>query len=293
MRYWCLALLVWAGCGGAASDSSRSPTLTVTIEALSASPLVGEPFAVQVTVLHFGGPVAQNYRGTVWFGTDAPAAQLPAPYTFTESDRGSRRFPGISFDVGGGYVLYVLGDDLEGEGTLPLLIGSVAPTAPLPDPPTGEVVLVKDAAPITTNARTPWMALEDFDGDGDLDLLTAPFGGRPKRLHRNDGRGAFDAGPDLTRDSWIDLATGDVDNDGDIDLIIVREAAEQGKVWLNDGNGVFTERDDVVGDRRARVAAGDLDGDGAADLVRASHSSLDVWMNDPSPEPRARCTAAR
>ena len=71
MRYWCLAVLAGAGCGGdAGSDSSRSPNalLTVAIEAPSASPRMGEPFAVQVTVLRFGGSVAQDYRGTVWFG---------------------------------------------------------------------------------------------------------------------------------------------------------------------------------------------------------------------------------
>ncbi len=52
----------------------------------------------------YGNP-ATRYRGTVTLSADDPQATLPAPYTFTESDRGVHRFEGIHFKSLGSFTI--------------------------------------------------------------------------------------------------------------------------------------------------------------------------------------------
>lgn len=95
---------------------------------------------------------------------------------------------------------------------------------------------------------------EDFDGDGDRDIIVNRTGGgnsnfyigRRMQLLLSDGaRGFVDAtsqidNPGLDSDSWFPwLRAEDTDNDGDIDII--PDDSSKGFSYINDGNGQFTK----------------------------------------------------
>lgn len=136
-------------------------------------------------------------------------------------------------------------------------------------------------------------AMEDFNGDGHLDVVFAEFGGQANRIHFNNGSGTtqvFTAGdfvdlgaPTLKGDS---LATGDVDGDGDIDIVLGVDGGYV-KLFRNDGFGNFAEEDVLDTERSATgfharsVLLGDLDRDGDLDLVAArEYADARVYRND-------------
>jgi len=127
------------------------------------------------------------------------------------------------------------------------------------------------------------VALFDYDGDGDCDLLfvnasswphdPAPATRPSMALYANDGHGRF---TDVTRAAGLDqtfygmgAAVGDYDGDGDVDVFFT--AVGENHLFANDG-GVFTEvtRQAGVGGSAAEwsTSAGffDYDGDGDLDL---------------------------
>lgn len=123
--------------------------------------------------------------------------------------------------------------------------------------------------------------LGDVDGDLDLDLVLADWGGNPQtvdggqtRLWLNDGAGVFtDATSqvpvDLVGMSW-DLEVLDVDDDRDLDILVSSKLDARGRLYINDGAGTFAD------ESAARLPARtnnyeyepmDIDADGDLDLV--------------------------
>src|SRR5262249_43909383 len=119
----------------------------------------------------------------------------------------------------------------------------------------------RDVAPqlgLATVQLSGGVALEDFDGDGLLDVLSSSIGIRDQlRYFRNDGNGKF---TDRTHESGLDglvggpnLCHADYDNDGDADVLILRGAwfGEQGR-WPNSllrnrGDGTFEDVTEEAG----------------------------------------------
>jgi FG-GAP-like repeat/IPT/TIG domain len=140
----------------------------------------------------------------------------------------------------------------------------------------------------------------DFDGDGDQDLVTCAEG-EPCHFLANDGQGNFDdtatavGSPRFTAGSTSAhaLAMADFDGDGDSDLFLA-PLAGAAVVETNDGKASFTETQigwtqtndagaeeetdagKPIDDPVTAIAAGDLDGDGKVDLVVGNASGSGV-----------------
>lgn len=147
------------------------------------------------------------------------------------------------------------------------------------------------------------LALADFDGDGDVDLVVVDGStlarakeqqpGLPPRLFLNDGKGHFaPAGPswEMAGGRWgFGAATGDVNGDGWTDLVITQWGPT--RLFLNlewtEGEGederrvrgfreVSAEDSGLVGERwGASAALFDYDGDGVLDLTQVNYLAFD------------------
>ncbi len=131
-------------------------------------------------------------------------------------------------------------------------------------------------------------AADDFDGDGDLDLLVSSSDTTgPLRLYRNNGDGSF---TERARAAGLEglygglnLNQADYDNDGDIDALVLRGAwwRQNGRhpssLLRNNGDGIFTDVtfDAGLGEPYAptqTAAWSDYDLDGDLDLFKGSES---------------------
>lgn len=136
-------------------------------------------------------------------------------------------------------------------------------------------------------------ALDDLDGDGDLDLFAAviaPPEGRNRdpadRVLFNDGDGNFsDSGQRLGDSDSSAVALGDLDGDGDVDALV--GSGTRATLWINQGGrhggreGAFVRAGELIGrDQTRAVFLADLDGDGDLDAFLAGRKQGVVWWND-------------
>lgn len=152
---------------------------------------------------------------------------------------------------------------------------------------------VAPAAGVDVRGHAGGSVMDDFDGDGLLDLVASSRGLRDQlRFLRNRGDGAFDdrTGPAglLGQLGGLNLSHADYDNDGDRDLVVWRGAwmGEAGRhpnsLLRNDGAGRFDDATEAAGllsfHPTHSGAWGDYDNDGWLDLFVANESS-------PAPKP--------
>jgi hypothetical protein len=129
-------------------------------------------------------------------------------------------------------------------------------------------------------AKGAYVALGDYDGDGDDDALVHTYGNPAvPELWRNDGNLQFSEAlstTDVTNTYSNFGVFGDLDNDGDQDLYFGVNTPQDGSdpgtrssVWLNDGDATYTKVDPSGVEISATSAAGamaDYDGDGYLDI---------------------------
>ncbi len=125
-------------------------------------------------------------------------------------------------------------------------------------------------------------ALEDFDGDGWLDLFVNTEAGAPPRVFRNLG-GTF---TDISAASGFTLANNgrgvkiaDYDNDGDLDIFVAKvngsaSAGSPNRLWRNNGDNTFTNVAEEAGLAAPMLSYGaawaDYNNDGWLDLYVAN-----------------------
>ena len=150
------------------------------------------------------------------FFTPAPAGSLPLRQT-REATRNA--------DLG----------DVDGDGDLDLLFANVSFGG---GDPQGRLLLNNGRGVFSdvTSARLAGMVvgaidadLVDLDGDGDLDIVTAPFPAGPYRVYLNDGRGSFgDATarffPPALTGQGLEIEAADFDGDRRLDLYLANFA---------------------------------------------------------------------
>ena len=172
--------------------------------------------------------------------------------------------------------------DLDGDGDLDLAIAVEYGR---------NRVLLNDGTGRFTEARLDGpsgdhedVAIADFNGDGDPDLVFVGEDDQVTGYHLNDGQANF---ADVTgrlpgRATSNTVIAADLDGDGDADLVVANAGPDF--IWLNDGTGGFVDAsaarlpgfDDVSQD----IAAGDVDGDGYLDLVFGNEERNRLYLND-------------
>lgn len=120
------------------------------------------------------------------------------------------------------------------------------------------------------------ITVADFDGDGNMDLVTSNSSNlNTISVFFGNGDGTFDADVQYTTALGPDsVCAADFDGDGDTDLAASNTNAKSVSVFLNDGAGSFAPKVDyAVSDNPRYIISGDFDADGDQDLALSLYNS--------------------
>ena len=184
--------------------------------------------------------------------------------------------------------------DFDGDGDLDLLInGSDNYFAPI------SVIYTNDGSgSFTLNTKDKLSEFfgdsiaEDFNGDGDLDLLITGYDDSYNLIsgiYTNDGSGSFTQNTEAKLPDFVgDSIAEDFNGDGDLDLLITGYDDSYNlisEIYTNDGSGSFTQNTEAkLPNFAGNSIPGDFDADGDLDLMLAEYNkgknSIIIYIND-------------
>jgi len=131
-------------------------------------------------------------------------------------------------------------------------------------------------SPFAVGVSPIFVAVGDFNGDGQVDIVTANSGDNTVTLLMGDGSGGFTAatgGPFAVGTNPVSIAVGDFNRDGKLDIVIANAGDNTVTELLGDGASGFasaTGSPFAVGANPSSIAAGDFNNDGKLDIVTAN-----------------------
>jgi VCBS repeat protein len=190
----------------------------------------------------------------------------PTPYTFSAGEKPQDVAVGdFNGDTDPDLAVANASDSINPNGTVSILLGTAG---------------VNFASPVnyTVGDSPRAVAIGNFDGDSDQDLVVASEANNRVSVLLNTGSGTFTGLTNLTPCSTPNaLALGDFNGDSDPDIVAVNEGCNNVSVWLGASGAAFGSRTDfAVGALPDEIAAGDVNGDGLADLAVANQTSDDL-----------------
>jgi hypothetical protein len=183
--------------------------------------------------------------------------------------------PALNYDTGGTPAGLAVGD-LRHSGHLDAVVTLPAANAV-------SVLLGNDNGTFQRSGSFPTgphpsaVALADFDGDGNPDIVTANDDGTLSLL-RGNGDGTFQPHREVAAGGAVSaLAVADLNGDGKPDLVLTDPLANQAVVLLGNGDGTFQRPQAyAVGSFPDAVAVADFNGDGVPDLAVANQNDNTV-----------------
>ncbi|MFQ5692861.1 MAG: FG-GAP repeat domain-containing protein [Nitrospinota bacterium] len=112
--------------------------------------------------------------------------------------------------------------------------------------------------------------VEDFNGDGNLDVAIAASGESKLVVHFGDGGGGFASTvflPVGRGPVWVEA--GDLNGDGNLDLLTANSGGGSLSLYYGDGDGGFRRGEPIGVKAAVSAVAADFDGDGRMDLAVA------------------------
>ena len=121
-----------------------------------------------------------------------------------------------------------------------------------------------------------WLAVGDFNGDGNLDLAVANASADTISILLGNGDGTFNLKSSLGVPSGpVSVEVGDFNRDGILDLVVTSSTANSVSILSGNGDGTFqtgTVLANIKSDPHS-VAVGDFNGDGILDLALCNETS--------------------
>lgn len=123
-----------------------------------------------------------------------------------------------------------------------------------------------------------WTAINDFDGDGNLDIAVANFNDNAVRLLVGRGDGTFSIGPSIPVPSGPrSLVAADMDRDGRLDLVVATLNNSSVVVLRNQGSLSFASVGSFsVASPPRGIAVDDFDRDGIPDIAAGTENGLSI-----------------
>ena len=220
-------------------------------------------------------------QGTGW---DIGAFEFLGSSGVTYTEFTSANLPASAQAADGASVDAKFGD-LDGDGDLDIVVARERMSnLILLNDGTGQFTDVSSRFPVSLLRDSEDVALADFDGDSDLDILIVSEDDQTNEFYLNDGLGFFvDATSNIPVTGISNgLDVGDIDNDGDLDVVIGNNG--QDVILINDGTANFTNetatRLPIRTDATQDVEFGDVDGDGDLDIIAGIEGQNRLYLND-------------